>query len=350
MAGTEDGHQAQKLDAAFWGSQLDEWLMPVWWDVDVMDFSASAGATTVFAHTDSREFRAGADQWAVIFSENWSSYEAVLIDSISGNTLTLDSGLANDWPVGSRIYPARVVRFAPSTQVSRITAGVVDWSLRAEVVDREAWTSSQDADGDGTAVTYRSLPVFDVEPNRSEPVSANYQRLSSRLDFQVGGFDIVDHGGRAFVGRPQDHTLTDRAEVWAMRQWLEHLAGRYSAFWCSTHQSDITVQSDIGSTDTSIDVDRLNYDDEYADQLGRRDIAIKLKDGTVYCRRITGATIVDADTEELAIDSALGSAVSASDIAKVSWLEQVRLGADSLQIEHLTAEVAQISLPLRTLR
>lgn len=342
--------EARKLDSLLWAHQSDEWLMPVWWDVSRLTADAAPGAFSLSLDIDYRDFRAGSDAWILLLDPSTGDYHASTVSLASSDTIGLDTATTQDWPEGSLAYPARIVRIGDSQGLDHPTAGRSTLGVRAETVDTEAAIADTDPDGDGSSTTYRSLAVLDLEPNRKNPIGASFERLTKRVDFGIGRWAVADQGGRAFTARSQEHQLKTRAKRWAFRQWLEHLAGRYQAFWCSTHEADLELVADIGSTDTTIRVGRLDYSTRYAQQLGRQDIDIKLKDGTHYYRRITGATTVDADTEDLTIDSALGAAVAASDVAKISWLEQVRLGADAVELSHRTAAVTEIAMPLRLIR
>jgi hypothetical protein len=73
----------------------------------------------------------------------------------------------------------------------------------------------------------------------------------------------------------------------------------------------------------------------FANQPGRRHLRIELANGSVFYRRVTNSSVVDADTEQLAIDSALGVGVAPPQVRLISWLALVTLAGDTVEIEHV---------------
>lgn len=70
-------------------------------------------------------------------------------------------------------------------------------------------------------------------------------------------------------------------------------------------------------------------------QPGRRHIRIELHDGSVFYRRVTGAS-ESQSSESLALDSALGVDVNPADVRRISWMMLATLAADEVQIAHPT--------------
>ncbi|MCR3772054.1 hypothetical protein K3Z88_26610, partial [Pseudomonas aeruginosa] len=67
-----------------------------------------------------------------------------------------------------------------------------------------------------------------------------------------------------------------------------------------------------------------------------RDIRIELYGGQVFHRRILDVSELNVDVERMAIDSALGTVVRPSDVARISFMTLCRQDSDSVQITHET--------------
>ena len=84
--------------------------------------------------------------------------------------------------------------------------------------------------------------------------------------------------------------------------------------------------------------------------VGRRDLLITTTGGARFLRRIGAASVLDAARELVTIDSALGTTLAPEAFQRISFLRLVRLDTDHVEIAHLTDEVAEAVLPLRSLR
>lgn len=337
-------YRARLLDARIWKDQVREWLMPIWWDVSRLTAAASAGESTIYLETADRYFRFGASVTAkaVLLGPD-GDYEVVETSVVYANRIALDGTLAGDWPKGTRVYPAELAYIGQAQEVARPTAGITRLEVRAE------YTRPFDAAAtEGTA--YDGLPVLDETPNRASAVGATYQRIADRIDMGLGRPLIKDISGRPMVSRAHEYLLEGRSEIKDFLDRLRFLAGRHQGFWCASHQSDLVVTDDIGATDTTIRVEKLDYGDHYDTDLGRSHIAIMRKGAATLYREVTASASVDADHEDLTIATALGESVTAGQIRKVSWLEKVRLASDTIEVSRPTSAVATLSLPLRMLR
>lgn len=342
------GHHAQQLDALLWGQQLEEWLIPLWWDVSRLDRELAAGEKSIYPPTANRDFRAGSDSWIVVLDPSTHRYHASSVVALGTDSIALDSGPAESWPKGSLVYPARIVHLDPDQATRHENAGVVTAGVKAEVVDLQAMTPSTDANGDGTTYNIANAPVFDRAPNWDGGIEGSVGRQADRVDFDVGKFSLKDRAGRPFVTRTHEYMLETRADLWSLRQWLEHCAGRLEEFWASTDEMNLSLTRPISDGDSSIYVRRLDYDDNYGGDQGRDHIAIRMSNGFMIYRGVTGGTIIDDKEERLDLDDIIDGD-HPTDV-KISWLERVRHAADAVEIQHRTAEVSIVALPFRTLR
>jgi len=98
-------------------------------------------------------------------------------------------------------------------------------------------------------------------------------------------------------------------------------------------------------------VEWFGYTRYLSGRINRRDIRIELNNGTIFYRRITGASEVSAAVERLSIDSQLGQNVAPSAIRAISFLTMCRLDADDIEIAHLTNQgLAQATTNWRAVR
>lgn len=326
-----------------WGSRV--WLLPVWHDIQLIASPVALGATSISCTTSHRDFAVGG--LALLRSPARADLsEAVEILDLNAGALTLLRPTQAAWPAGTYLYPARTAQFLEQPRIDRHTDRA--WTLRVQFQLAEAsdWPPAL------PGTLYRGFPVFDDRPDESDELDATYERLVARLDNETGLLHSLDTADAAFARRAHAWMLVDSAEHAAHRALLYGLKGRQTAVWVPTHADDLRLTATVAAASTSMFVEHVGYTRFALGQVGRRDLRIELTNGTVFHRRITGASEIDADTEQLAIDTALGQTVVVTDVARISFLALMRLAADEVDIKHLTdiEGVARCRVSWRALR
>jgi len=328
--------QRRTLEAALFGRQAEEWLLPVWPDGAFLDAGVALGATGIAVDAMYRDYRAGGQ--AVLIGGHIA--EAVTIDTVLADHITLVTGTVNAYARGVRLYPARPARMQASQPLQRLSDELATLTCRLQLTDNSEHALP-------TPATYRGLPVLEQPPNWRDDLAADYQRQIATLDYGVGRRYVEDIAGRGEVLQGHRWTLQGRASIDGFRAWLYALAGRQGAFWLPTWCQDLRVLGDIAHDALTIDVEHCGFVDHLALALNRRDIEIRIRSGSVFRRRIVAAAAVDANTERLTLNAHLGVDVAAGDIVRVSFLQTARLEADAVEIAWHTGALAESAQQLR---
>jgi hypothetical protein len=266
------------------------------------------------------------------------------ITEVLSSSISIKSPLERTWPVGTKILPVRPARVQNDLDLTYLTDAVGQATVRFELETEwlvPAATESLD---------YRGYPVLLTATQWGEDVDTEYTRKLNTIDYLTGRRAIDDLSGIATVRRGQRWLLQGRAAIAAFRAWLAARAGRLTAFWLPSHQSDLKVLSPIGAFDSAITVENRGYATNVAGAVGRRDILIVTSTGDRFYRRITAATALTNTTESLAIESALGVPLLPEEIRQVSFLRLVRLESDAVEIAHQTDDTAEVTLAMKSLR
>lgn len=322
-----------------WGARV--FAVPVWMDSSALAAQMTAGDTTITVTTTHRDYYAGG---LIGLMTSPTDFEILEIDTVSSGSVTVTSPATMTWPAGlTTVFPMRAARLPDQQQLRRFTGADAFARMRWQCVDDSDYTAA-------TETTYRSHPVMVLKPNWTDDLRQDYVRKLQVLDTRTSGLFIDDEAGGPILLQSHRWLLNGRAEIDAFRQWLYARKGRLTAFWMPTWAQDFKVVASIGHTAQTIDVEHSGYTIEVDEGIARRDIRIELRNGSVYYRRITQSVEVDADTERLTINSALGVTVTAADIALVSFMHLVRLDADAAEIAWWTWDVAQAALTVRGTR
>ena len=314
--------------------------LPVWPDATVSASPIPAGATSLALATAHRDFVAG----GLVGLVSGLRAEFAEITAVGAEGLSLNDPLAEDWPAGTKIVPVRSARVQNDLGVAYLTDAIAAARPRFQLEDEWPLTPTPESED------YLGLPVLWTPPNWTEDVQGEYGRKWQELDFLTGRRVIDDLTGVATTTRTHRWLLVGRAAIAAFRAWLAARAGKLKPFWLPSFQADLEVVAPVGGTDAFLTVANRGYAEGPGPVVGRRDLLITTTGGARFLRRIGAASVLDAARELVTIDRALGTTLQPEAFQRISFLRLVRLDTDHVEIAHLTDEVAEAVLPLRSLR
>lgn len=328
----------QRLDALLWAHSSEQYVLPIWTDPQPLAATLSAGATAIPAVTAGYDFAPGA---LAVLWQDADNHEAVEIDAVSADTLTLADPTVLPWPTGTRLLPARRARLPQDVALARVSAAVATGTLRFEL-DNTPVTPLPDA------TTYRGAEVALRRPNWISGIQTRYGRKLERIDYDLGAVFVDDLSHLQITQRTHRHLLHDRADIAAFRGWLHARAGRTHAYWQPQWQTDFTSAAAVAASDTSLLVQPIGVAG-YAAQPGRLDIAIRHRPtGQWVFRRIDSVT-TGASSETLHLNAPIGLDAAARDLS-IMWLTLSRLEADAVEIAWHSAGVAATLYDIRSVR
>lgn len=331
----------QELSMQIQSHQVDEWLMPIWWDPSEI---VVVSPTSLVFDASNRDFsRSPGWAWAVLVHPQSGVFKAVEIAKMQGPVSAWslrDAIVPADWPVGTRIYPARKVLLSTAQELLQVTAGVVRLGVECRVLDNINHVKS---------VTPINLELR--EPNRIRPLSAGLESLVGDLDFNVGVFSQVDYVGRPTRTATHDYVLFNREELGEMRADLAFLAGRLGELRVATFQADFdgfsaspifTQDGEFYARPTTLVDAWTQVDGFMLKHLKEPEVKQFATFNDVYLSALNGwawaeSNIAGPDTLLRPQD------------CKLSFVYRSRLATDTVEIRHITPEVSQISLSFRSL-
>ena len=309
---------------------------------DVLASSVAAGATAITV-TDAalKDYRVGG---YVMLWRDETLAEAVEIDAITGNTLALKVPVAASYPAGSSVCPVMIARIDGEARTGRVTGRILRGRVR--FIDEQAADRAPAEIGP----MWQGHAVLDERPDRSEDVDESWARSLEVLDNLTGVVTVDDTTQQPIIRRTYTWLLNGRAAIDRWKKWASARAGLYTALWLPTFGEDVEVVDTIGEAETSIKVVNTLSARYAMGTPGRVALRIESIAGQVYHRRVIGITELDAQTEAIGIDSALGVTVSPNDIRRIMWMGLARLESDALEIHYETDSVARIQVTFRMVR
>lgn len=332
------------FQALMFGWQDKVFIAPIWSDATRLQADAASGQNIITVLTTHFDYDVGS---YVMLWRDEETYEVVEIEAVNSGSLELTVNLSSTWPAGRTVVmPARLAYVSQNLQGTRHTPDINTVPVTLEFL---AQYPSLNRLVGATEVTYRSLPVLMAANNYVNTHAFSIEREVSRSDSNVGIFRIdgiqpTPDGSNSFSFLMRDH---EQAANYF--KWLDDRKGRFKAFWQPTWAHDMEVLENIGAAATAFVIDPIGYPSLYyvngAPAYNRRDVMIRLKNGTYFFRRITGVVL---DTvlghETVSINTALGQIVNVADIDRVSFLIPSALKADAVEVSWESGNVSQSQL------
>jgi len=315
-----------KLLTAGWGAR--SYAVPVW--MEGSDVSVALDATQVLFDTRFASFRPNST--VAIFADDGRS-EVVTIESVLPDRVTFDRPFPSD--ISGRIYPVRFARLLGGidfTREPKLTAMSAVFSVEdnAPVVEELGM------------VEYKGLPVvLDCQVLRS-PIPEKIFQSVTLFDNGSGPVEVEDSLGYISKLRTISQLRINREQRWQLRAFLNQLKGKQGVFWLPTFNADLEIAAPINSGQASIIVRAVNFG-LYS---GEGDILIRLVDGSMLLRRVTGVLGVP-EGEQISTDEVFSSTVLPFEIDKIMFLEKVRLDSDTIELNYPALQYAEFSAPVR---
>ena len=337
---TPTRHQTNLLETMLLGWQSRLWAVPVWTEMQALAADLPAGSLAVPCITSGYEF---APNGLALLWASPERYEALEVATVGASSIALKSGTLADWPAGTRVYPIRLGRMPARQKLTRETDRHVVSAVEFAFDDNPAVTAADIGD------VYAGYRVYAGRTNWADPVEVDLVRQVDELDYETGRAWVDDLSGLAAQLKSWHWTLGSRAEIEAFRGWLAARAGRRVPFWSVSQAVDMEVTAPVGANDTAITIRNIGYQRFLDGRADRRHIALRTRAGAVYYRSITGSAEIDAATEQLAMDSALGVTLQPVEIESVRFMHLTRLETDAVEIAWHRLGLAECSTLLRSL-
>ena len=333
------------LDADLWGTSVEDWIVPLWWDVaHPTGFNEGANEYAGEALDPHRDFRAGG-YIAVTNGSEWGYFEISYITAGIGDDrlIAVTEEPPESLKTGVKIYPAYPAALT-SADVERVTAGVSTASVSFELIDY------RHPDGVSPFSQYQSLDLFDDRPDRMRPIGRQYDRQIETIGTDYGSVSRYDDPARPFIDVDRIYLYTTLAEMWERRLWWQSLGGAHRAFWAPTWDRDLVVVEPGGGVgNDELIIEPIQWSDRYGGETGRSDVYLRTRNNDPAARRIDFA-FVSGDAEYLFSESGdWGDEFDAADVLQCSWLERVRLSGDAIEIPWISPGVAKVNLPMKVL-
>lgn len=322
-----EGAERQRMESGLAAWRGRNWALPVWPDQTVLSAPLPAGTSAVDVATAGLDFSVGG---LAMLHLSAAHNEIVELTAVNSASIELARPTVSAWPIGTRLWPVRLTRITDTPKYQRLSSGALRSTLRFESTAPNDWPAV------APAITYKGIPVLEDRPDEAGGVTVTPDRQLDVMDNDVGAVNVTDTTDLPWTTQTYAWWLAGRGVRADQRSVLYWLAGRANALWLPSFNDDITLVQTAPYGTLTLQVANAGFALFAVGLPGHRHIRIEHTDGTVDYRGVTGAAVVDIDTEQLSIDSALGSVLDPAQVRQISWMMLAGLSRDDVEIEHLT--------------
>lgn len=325
-------------------------VMPMWHQAVFLKEALPEGAVTIEGiDTTTADFIAGHD---VILWRSPTENENATILSTTSDSIILTSPTDRVWELGTKVLPARSVRFEDSQEIVTPAGNLQQFRVLVSV---NANTKDEPLE---SIVTYRGLGVMLKPFSANEDPTETLNRERVYIDNEVVDPFIDDPAGFPSIVIPVHWPLVGREEIFEYRGWLQARLGCCNAFWLPTWRREFTLTRNIAAVDSYLYVRDVGYTEFINGHAARCNLMLLMKDGTkrfVSLRPLGEQFISDnlealqaSGEEMLGMEMPMGEAILVEDVERICYLQKVRLDVDTIELEHKTDGYAESTVNVRT--
>lgn len=330
-----EGAQLRKLENRLSARGSLPWKLPLPAGGGVLTADVAAGASALALAGVATCFVVGGQ----VLITHGTRQEVCSVASIVGGTLALSAPLEASWPAGAKAFPLFAGRLYALPSVSRFTSSAS--SLRLEFA----------IDGDlpielpVEVSVHRDFPVLELTVDWSaDPTWTPTRELLTR-DTGTAAIFAYDQRGYALPEQSFGYTAVGAPEIRALLSRLYALAGRFGAVWVPTLGKELRVVAAAAAGALSLDVEACGLAGQELPP-SRRDIRVRLVDGSLLYRRVLAVTAVGSNVERLMVSESL-PAFSASSVVECGWMFLAAQSADIIKLRWWKDDVASVDFSFR---
>lgn len=262
-------------------------------------------------------------------------------------TVTLEGGFAFPLLQNVRLYRYISAWFGRGQSLSFQTNRVASANL-SYLVDPLGFVYNDVSDID--VPEFVGFPIFPTLHNWASSIDTSYTRDEDTLDYGQGVIQREPNADFTTEIFQLDFLRIGYSRACEVRDLFTRVRGRLGEFWRASFTDDLVVQVAPILTGTTLTFAGADVGVNYENDPTKRAIEVTLVNGTV--RRYTLSALepdLNNDVSVATLVQPWEDVGGAAAIAKCRWLYLCRFASDSMTIEWLTDETAQIRIAIQTL-
>ena len=331
---------------ALYGWHNRPYLMPLWWYLLTLKKSALRGDNTIvvsgLSDTDIIQESTRLVVWRQAFET-----ELVTVKSVSGNTITLLTPLENDHPAGVEIYPVTDAMIDNNLTIQNLTSEVSTSDITASVLGVSAPLKNMQADSQ-KIVTFKGVEVLTERPNWQSPVEELYESDVESVNYGYGGVAYFNRGTPTLLTRTATFLSKTRLQTEWWRRFIHRQRGQLKSFLVPTNTRDVVLAQSAGNGAKEFLMDDYYLSSIVNNSKERKILGIRIY-GKDYFFTIAEINMLDG-LARVVVKENIPIFMPKQDVTFINFLQRMRFASDEIEIEHITSEVAQLTLKFKQVK
>ena len=337
------------LRNTLYGWHNKTYLMPLWWQGFSLAENAAAGVSTVNVSSlqgiDSlQEFT------QLVIWRNPFDTELVTIRSISGNTITLLTPLENDYGKNTQIYPVVDVMINGNLTIQNLTSQVSTAEIAATIINKSAKVKLLEDDR-LNASFYNGVEVLTVRPNWKNATEDSFQSDIEAVDYNYGSVEYFGGTTPTLMTKTATFMSKNRHTTAWWRRFIHRQRGQLKSFFVPTNTKDLVLAKDGNNGAKEFLMKDLYLSSIVNNSKERKILGIRIygKDYFFTIENIENIEILDG-LARVVVKEEIPIFMPKQDVTFINFLQRMRFASDEIEIEHITSEVAQLTLKFKQVK
>lgn len=322
------------------------YLIPLWWYLFTLKKSALRGDNTIvisdISGTDSIQESTRLVIWRGAFET-----ELLTVKSVSGNTITLLTPLENDYHAGVEIYPVTDVMVDSNLTIQNLTSEVSTSDITASILGVSAPLKNMRTDSQ-KIITFNGVEVLTERPNWQSSIEELYESDAESVDYGYGGVAYFNRGTPTLLTRTATFLSKTRQQTEWWRRFIHRQRGQLKSFLVPTNTKDVVLAKGAGKGTKEFLMEDYYLSSIVNNSKERKILGIRIY-GKDYFFTIQKIETSDG-LARVVVEEEIPITMPKQDVAFINFLQRMRFASDEIEIEHITSEIAQLTLKFKQVK
>lgn len=322
------------------------YLLPLWWQVLTLKKAGSRGESILNVSdlsgiSNIQEFS------QLVLWKNPFETELVNVKSVSGNTITLLTPIENNYSVGVEVYPVTDAMLDSNLTIQNLTSEVATSAISASLLGKSVPLGSLQKDSQ-KIVMFNGVEVLTERPNWQSSTEDAYDSDIEIVNFGYGGVAYFNRGTPTLLTKTATFLSKTRQQTEWWRRFIHRQQGQLKSFFVATNTKDITLAKDAGNGAKEFLMDDYYLSSIVNNSKERKILGLRIygKDYFFTIEKID----VFGDLARVIVKEKIPIFMPKKDVTFINFLQRMRFASDEIEIEHITSEVAQLTLKFKQVK
>lgn len=322
------------------------YLMPLWWQMLTLKKSAVKG-TNIINVSDLSGISNIQEFTQLVIWRGPFETELVTVKSVSGNTITLLTPLENNYYAGVEVYPVTDAMLDGNLVIQNLTSEVATSGISASLLGESAPLRGLRTDSQ-KIVMFNGVEVLTERPNWQSSTDDSYESDIEVVNFGYGKAAYFDRDTPTMLTRTATFLSKTRQQTEWWRRFIHRQRGQWKSFFVPTNTKDVTLAKDAGNGAKEFLMEDYYLSSIVNNSKERKILGIRMY-GKDYFFNIEKIEVLGG-LARVVVKEEIPIFMAKQDVTFINFLQRMRFASDDIEIEHITSEVAQLTLKFKQVK